>query len=153
MRDRWLPVGVLAAALFAMNAVGRLVTRLALHGEDAHGWVSLATYSAIALLFGVLAFVRSQRYPFGRWVADLAAAALAALVFILFVGPFISGTTPFAAGAGVFFAQIWQYAAFTGGGALLGFLIATTFGWDYKSRSLKQFAQTRLAKPGRVIRR
>jgi hypothetical protein len=56
-------------------------------------------------------------------------------------------------GAGVFFSQVWLYAAFVGGGALIGFLIATALGQDYKSKSLKRYAEARLAKPRRVIRR
>jgi hypothetical protein len=104
-------------------------------------------------LYAVLAFVWGRTRPFGVWSADLAGAALAGLLLTIFVGPYISGGSPFDGGAGVFFSQIWLYAAFAGGGALTGFLIATALGQDYKSRSLRRYAEMKSAKPRRVIRR
>ena len=34
MKERWLPIGVLAAALFAINVVARLVVRFAFDADD-----------------------------------------------------------------------------------------------------------------------
>ncbi len=125
MRARWLPVGVLAAVLFAI----------------------------IAVLLGALAFVRARREPVARWLPDLAVATGIALLLTILVGPFISGATPFAGGAGDFFNQVWLYAAFAGGGLLIGYLFCTAFGLDYRSQGLKRFAEARLSKPRRVVRR
>lgn len=154
MRERWLPIGVLAAVLFAINVAARLITRLAFHNNDnkqtAAGLIAML---GIALIYAVLAFIWGQRVPAGRLIADLAAAALVGCAFTVFVGPFISSKGPFSDGAGVFFAQIWQYAGFTGGGTLLGFLIVTALGLDYRSRALKRLAETKLSKPRRVVRR
>jgi hypothetical protein len=83
----------------------------------------------------------------------MALSVLIALVLTIFIGPFISGSQPFAAGAGAFFSQIWLYAGFTAGGVLLGYLLLTALGRDYRSQSLKRFAEAKLTKPRRVVRR
>jgi hypothetical protein len=154
MKDRWLPVGVLAGVLFAVNVVARLVTRFGFDGDaEISDRVSLGMFAVIGLILAGLAFVRGKRYPTSRWGGDVAVAVLVAMALTVFVGPFISGSHPFAAGAGEFFSQIWLYAGFAGGGVLVGFLLLTAFGLDYRSQSLKRYAETRLAKPRRVVRR
>lgn len=154
MSKRWLPIGVLAAALFAINVVARLVVRFAFEEGDSNiDLVTLFMLVAIGLVSLGVATVWGRTRPFWDWVADLSAASFAALLLSIFVGPFISSTTPFADGAGEFFKQIWQWAAFSGGGAILGFLIVTALGLDYRSQSLKRFAEAKLAKPRRVVRR
>jgi hypothetical protein len=154
MKDRWLRIGVLAGVLFAINVVARLIARFGFDGTtEAEDRASLVMLAAIGVLYAVLAFVWGRRYPVDTWLSDLGGAALGGLLLTIFVGPFISGNSPFDGGAGVFFSQVWLYAAFAGGGALVGFLIATAFGQDYKSRSLQRFAEMKSAKPKRVIRR
>lgn len=154
MRDRWLRIGVLAGVLFAVNVVARLVTRLGFNGDTrVEDRVSLGMFALIGLILATIAFVWGRRQPLGRWSSDVAAAVLVALALTVLVGPFISGSNPFASGAGAFFAQIWLYAAFVGGGALLGYLVLTALGLDYRSQALKRFAETRMAKPRRVVRR
>jgi len=154
MRARWLPVGILALVLFAVNVVTRLVVRFGYHGRDAaENRASLVMFAVIAVLLGVLAFVRARREPVATWLGDLCAAAGVALLLTILVGPFISDGAPFATGAGDFFNQIWLYAGFAGGGMLIGFLIVTALGWDYRSQGLKRYAESRLTKPRRVIRR
>ena len=154
MRERWLRIGVLAGALFAINVVARLVSRLAFNSDDdRQTTVGLISLVVIGLVFAALAFVWGRDRPLGLLVADLAGAAAIACALSIFIGPLVSGEGPFSDGAGVFFAQIWQYAGFTGGGTLVGFLVLTALGLDYKSKSLKRIAETRLAKPRRVVRR
>lgn len=154
MRERWLPVGVLAAGMFGINVAARLVARLGFNGdEEAADRITLVMLVAVGLACLLAAAVWSKRRPVGRWLADLSAAAGAGLLLAIFVGPFISGTTPFSSGAGEFFKQIWQWAGFGGAGAILGFMIVTALGLDYRSQSLKRFAEAKLAKPRRVVRR
>lgn len=154
MKERWLRIGVLAGALFAVNVVARLVSRLAFNGDDdrqtAVGFISM---TVIGLIFAGLAFVWGRDRPLGTLLADLAGAAVIACALSIFIGPFISGEGPFSDGAGVFFAQIWQYAGFAGGGTLFGFLVVTALGMDYKSKSLKRIAESGLARPRRTARR
>ena len=154
MKQRWLPVGVLAVGLFAINVVARLVARLWFNGDlEAADRITLLMLLAVGLVCLITAAVWSKRYPVGRWVGDLSLAAGVGLLLAIFVGPFISGTTPFADGAGEFFKQIWQWTGFAGGGAAIGFMIVTALGLDHRSQSLKRFAEAKLAKPRRVVRR
>jgi hypothetical protein len=154
MKDRWLPVGVLAGVLFAVNVAARLVARLGFDEDgEAQDRVSLGMFVAIGLILAVMAFLWGRRKPAGRWIADVGAAAAIALLLTIFVGPFVSGDTPFEGGAGNFFTQIWLYAGFAIGGALLGFLILVALGLDYRSQGLKRFAEAKMAKPRRVVRR
>jgi hypothetical protein len=154
MRQRWLRIGGLAAVLFAINVVARLVTRLEFNGDvDRVTTVGLISMVVIGLVFAVLAFAWGRDRPAGVLVADLAGAATIGCALTIFIGPFISGEGPFSDGAGVFFAQIWQYGGFFGGGTLVGFLVLTALGLDYKSQHLRRIAETRLAKPRRPIRR
>jgi hypothetical protein len=154
MVKRWLPVGVLAVVLFAVNVVSRLIVRLGYDGsESAQGVASMVMFGTIAVIMAAVTFVVARRRPVGRWLPDLAAAGGAALLLTIFVGPFISGDAPFSGGAGNFFEQVWLYAAFAGGGALIGFLVVTALGLDYRSQSLKRYAQQKLARPRRAVRR
>jgi hypothetical protein len=154
MKDRWLPIGVLAGVLFAVNVAARLVARLGFNEDgEAQDRVSLGMVVAIGLILAAMAFVWGRRYPAGRWIPDIGAAALVAMLLTVFVGPFVSGDSPFEGGAGDFFAQIWLYAAFAIGGSLVGFLILVALGLDYRSQGLKRYAEAKLAKPRRPVRR
>lgn len=154
MKDRWLPVGVLAGVLFAVNVVARLVARFGFDGDfETQDRVSLGMFAVIGVILAVLAFVWGRRSPVAQWSARIGAAVLAAMVLTIFVGPFISGSHPFANGAGEFFAQIWLYAGFALGGVLIGYLLLTALGLDHRSQQLRRYAETKLAKPRRVVRR
>jgi hypothetical protein len=154
MRKRWLPAGGLAVGLFAINVAARLVARLWFNGDAAAAdRITLLMLLAVGLTSLVVAAAWSRRAPLGRWVVDLSAASAVGLLLAILVGPFISGTTPFADGAGEFFKQVWQWAGFSGVGAALGYMIMTALGRDYRSQSLKRFAEAKLSKPRRVVRR
>ncbi|MFC0528022.1 hypothetical protein [Phytohabitans kaempferiae] len=154
MKDRWLPVGVLAGVLFAVNVAARLVARLGFNEDgEAQDRISLGMFVALGLILAVTAFLWGRRSPAGRWIADIGAAAIVAMLLTILVGPFVSGDTPFESGAGDFFAQIWLYGAFAIGGSLVGFLILVTLGLDYRSQGLKRYAEAKMAKPRRVVRR
>lgn len=154
MRDRWLPVGLLAGVLFAVNVVARLVIRLAFDGDvETTDRVSLGMFAVIGLILAAVAFVWGRDRPAGRWGPDVAVAVLAAMLLTILVGPFLNGSHPFADGAGAFFAQIWLYLAATGVGTLLGYLVLTALGRDHRSQQLKRYAEIKSAKPRRVVRR
>jgi hypothetical protein len=154
MRQRWAPVAVLATVLFAINVVTRLVVRLGFEGSDtAENRASLIMFAVIGLLFAVIVFVRCREVPPSRWLPDLIAAAVAGMLLTILVGPFVSGDTPFTNGAGAFFSQVWLYGGFSILGSLLGYWIATALGVDYRSKSLKAFAEAKLTRPRRIVRR
>lgn len=154
MRNRWLPVGVLAGVLFAVNVVARLLIRFAFDGNnDVSDRVTLGMFVVIGLILAVVAFRDGRREPVSRWLSRLSGAVLLALALTIFVGPLLVGRSPFADGAGVFFAQIWFYAAAAGVGVLVGYLVLVTLGKDHRSELLRRYAEVRQAKPRRVVRR
>jgi len=154
MRQHWVRIGLLAAALFVVNVIARLVIRIGFSGDDAaQNRVSLVMFAVIGVVLAVVTFVRSQRVPPSSWVPELGASALGGMLLTILAGPFISGESPFATGAGNFFSQVWLYGAFAIVGTLLGYWVATMLGRDYRSKSLAAFARAKTAKPRRVVRR
>jgi FtsH-binding integral membrane protein len=147
-------VVALAVGLFGVNVVARLVTRLAFNGNTAAAdRASMVMFAVIGVVLAVVVFVRARREPVDRWVLEVSGAAMLAMLLTVFIGPFISGSGPFASGAGAFFSQIWLYSGFAIGGTLVGYLLVTALGWDYRSQSLKRYAERGLSKPRRVVRR
>jgi hypothetical protein len=84
---------------------------------------------------------------------DLSAAVAVACALTVLVGPFFGGKVPFEEGAGLFFAEVWHYLAFAGGGAILGLLVLMALGRDYRAEALKRYTKARQAKPRKVVRR
>jgi hypothetical protein len=153
MKDRWLPIGVLAGLLFAINIVARLVTRLGgFAAEDQQLRIGIISMVATGVLLIGATARWAVRYPIGRVVADLSAAAGIACLLSVVVGPFVAGSKPFAGGLGFFVGQILLFALLSGAGMLFGFLGVVVLGKDYKSRSLKRYAQNYKSKPPRVVR-
>jgi hypothetical protein len=154
VKQRWLPIAVLAVGLFAINVAARLIIRLGFDGDDsAESRVSIGMFAVVGLTLAVVTFLRAQHKRPSQWLPEIAAAAIGGMLLSVLVGPFISGDTPFEAGAGNFFSQVWLYGGFAIVGTLLGYWIATAVGRDYRSRSLAAYTQTRAAKPRRVVRR
>ncbi|MDT5033191.1 MAG: hypothetical protein QOC94_3362 [Actinoplanes sp.] len=153
-QQRWFPIAVLGLGLFAINVAARLVIRIGFNDDDtAQNRASFVMFAVIGLVLAVVTFRRSQRVAPSGWLPDLTGAAVLGLLLTILVGPFISGDTPFANGAGSFFSQIWLYAGFAIVGTLLGYWIATALGRDYRSRSLKAFATAKTSRPRRPVRR
>jgi hypothetical protein len=154
MKERWLRIGILAAVLLAVSLAGRLVVRIWFEGEiDAEERLTVLTLGALAVVMAVSAIWWGRLRSMGIVIADLAGAAVAAGILNLLVGPFVSGTTPAAIGVGDSFNAAWQYAAAVGIGTIIGLLLLIAAGKDYKSQSLKRFAESKLTKPRRPVRR
>ena len=154
MKERWLPVGLLAGALFAVNLVARLVVRFAA-GSDDGKQVTIGLWALIAVgaVLIPVAFWWARRWPLPRVIGDIAVAVLVACLLAVLVGPFVSGTTPFGDGVGLAFRQFFYYAAVSAGGTLIGVLAVMTVGQDYKSQAWKRYAERVNAKPRKVVRR
>jgi peptidoglycan/LPS O-acetylase OafA/YrhL len=154
-QQRWFPIAALAVGLFLINVAARLVIRFGFHDDDAaETRATIAMFAGIGLLLAIWTFTHAQRRLPSEWLLpDLVFGALAGMLLTVLVGPFVSGDTPFGGGAGNFFSQIWLYSGFAIVGTLLGYWIAVALGRDYRTRSLKAFAQVRQARPRRVVRR
>jgi hypothetical protein len=154
MRQRWVQIVLLAAGLFAINVIARLVIRIGFDDNDtAQNTVSIVMFAVIGIVLAVVTYVRAQRVPPSGWLPELAAAAIGGMLLTILIGPFISGDSPFSGGAGNFFSQVWLYGGFAIVGTLLGYWVATMLGRDYRSKSLAAFAKAKLTKPRRVVRR
>jgi FtsH-binding integral membrane protein len=154
-QQRWFPIAALAVGLFAINLVTRLVIRFAFkHDDGVESGASIVMFALIGLTLAVWAFRAAQhRKPIDWLVPDWFLGAVGALLLTVLVGPFVSGDQPFSSGAGNFFLQVWLYAGFAIVGTLLGYWVAVMLGIDYRSRSLKAYAQRSASKPRRVVRR
>jgi hypothetical protein len=153
VRERWLPVGLLAVGLFATNVVARVVVRLAAHNEKSQTRIGLIAMGAVAVVMVGAAYWWARRYAIPRVVGDLAVAAVAGCLLSVLIGPFAGGSRPLKEGVGFFVAQIWEYLAISAGGVLFGLLLVMALGQDWKSRQWKRYAESVKAKPRRVARR
>ncbi|GLW29665.1 hypothetical protein [Actinoplanes regularis] len=153
-QQRWFRIAVLAGALFAINAVIRLVVRIGFDGSDAaQGRGSIVMFALVALVLGGLTFVWCQHRRPGGWLPEVGFGALAGMLVTVLVGPFLSGSEPFVNGAGDFFAQIWLYSGFAIGGTLVGYWAAVLLGRDYRSRALQAYSRNRTTRPRKIVRR
>jgi hypothetical protein len=154
-QQRWFRIAVLAVALFAVNVVARLVIRFSSDDGDtgSQGLASIVMFAVIAVVLGVITFIRAQREQPSVWLPDVGSGALGGMALTVLVGPFISGNGPFANGAGDFFAQIWLYAACAIVGTVVGYWIAVMLGRDYRSKALKAYTEARKVRPRRVVGR
>ncbi|WP_027342684.1 hypothetical protein [Hamadaea tsunoensis] len=150
MAQRWKRIGILAGVLFVVNLLSRLASKYWLTSNSQQKVIAVVGVGAIVLIFAVLAFSWGRTRPAGVVAADLAAAALGSCLLIIFAAPLIMGQSPFANGAGDFFAEIWQYAGLAIGGSLLGFLVLMATGQDLRAKQLKQYTRAAKAKPKRV---
>jgi hypothetical protein len=154
VKQRWLPVGVLAGALFVTNVLARWAVKLFTAHDDKNttriGLVALVT---VAVVMAVAAYRWARRHPMPRVIGDLALGALGGCVLSLVVAPFLVGTTPVKDGADFFIGQVWRYLALAAGGTLFGLLVVMALGQDYKSQSWKRYAERARSKPRRVVRR
>ncbi|WP_405100434.1 hypothetical protein [Micromonospora sp. NBC_01412] len=154
MKDRWRSAWVLAAALFVVNVIARVVIKLGLDGDDAAAdRVSLAMFLVIGAILAVLAFRWGQDRPVARWAGDVAAAVGIAVLLTVLVGPLLVGQNPFGGDVGTLLAQAGLYLSAAAAGVLVGFLTLTALGRDHRSRMLKRYAEIKAAKPHRPVRR
>lgn len=154
MWERWRPILMLAAGLFAIGVAVRVISWWrAEDNEKLQDQIAWVGFAAIGVTLAVVAFQWARRHPMVRVELDLAGAAAIAMALTVLVGPLITGGDPFAGGAGLFFAQIWLYSGVAIGGALLGLLLVMALGKDYRAVQLRRYAESQRAKPRRPVRR
>lgn len=151
MAQRWKRIGILTGAIFAINLIGRLISAFVIdENSDKQKLVPIIGLSVIALMFAVLTFYWGRTRPLGDIATDLVGAGVASCALIVLVGPLLFGKNPFAAGAGDFFASIWEYAGVLIGASLIGAALVTVLGMDLRSKQLKAYTGRAKAKPKRV---
>jgi hypothetical protein len=153
VKKHWLPVGLLALAIFAINALARLVTRLGKFA-DAGEQEKIGLIAAVAVavvLIGAGAWW-AARSPFVDLVGEMGAAIVIGSLLSLLIGPFIGGSTPFAEGPGLFVGQFLLLAGLAAVGAFLGFMGMVAFGKDWKSKGLARYEKSYSRRPHRSVR-
>jgi hypothetical protein len=154
VKERWLPVGLLAAGLFATNLIARVIVRLtASKSATNQTRIGLIAMIAVAVVMIGAAYWWARRHPMPRVFADLATAIGVACVLSVLIGPFAGGSRPFKEGSAFFVAEVWHYLAIAAGGAVFGLLVVMALGQDWKSQAWKRYTENVKAKPRRVVRR
>jgi len=154
MKERWLPVGLIAAGLFLVNVVARLVVRFGAGGDDDKQiTIGLWALFAVGAVMIPVAFWYGRRYPVIRVVGDLGLAVVVACLLAVLIGPFVSGVGPFSNGVGLVFRQFFYFVGLSAIGTVLGMLALMTIGLDYRSQSWKRYIERVGTKPRRVVRR
>lgn len=154
MKERWLPVGLVAGGLFLVNLVARLVVRFAAGGDDDKQiTIGLWALFAVGAVMIPVAFWYGRLHPVIRVIGDLGLAVVVACVLAVLIGPFVSGVGPFSNGVGLVFRQFFYFVGLSAIGAVLGMLVLMTMGLDYRSQSWKRYIERTNTKPRRVVRR
>lgn len=154
MKERWLPVAILAGGLFVVNIIARLVVRVAGgDNQDKQVWIGLIAFGVVGAVLIGAAYWWACRYPTPRVLVDLLVGAGVGCLLSALVGPFVSGGQPFGGGFGHFLAQLFYYLVVAAVGAMFGLLAVMIAGKDYKSQQLKRYAEMMRARPRRVVRR
>jgi MFS family permease len=154
MRQRWLPVGLVAAGVFAVNAVARIAVRLfAAKDADAQTTIGLVALGVVAALLAAAGYRWAVRHPAGRLALDLGVAVLAGFVASVVLGPLLVGAVPFAEGTDLLVGEVWQFLLISAGAVGFGLLVAMALGRDWKSQAWKRYEESRRSKPRRVVRR
>jgi len=153
MKRRWVAVGVLCLAIFAINIIARVITKV-FHVDNADDQAKLVLYGMIAMAVILVAATAwwAGRYPFSRVFFDIGAAVVVAAFLSLIVGPFAGGATPFTEGLATFVGEMLMFLGIAAVGFFLGFAGMVTFARDYKSRRLRSYEQTYNRRPRRPVR-
>lgn len=153
MRKRWLPVGLLALGVFALNAAARFITwKLKIVEEGDQVAMGLIAVTAAALLLAAAAAWWGVRYPLSRVFGDISVAVLIGAVLSLTVGPFAGGVKPFEAGLEGFVTQMLLFLGIAAVGLVLGYGGVVAFGKDWRSQGLLAYEQRYATKPRRPAR-
>jgi hypothetical protein len=154
MKERWMPVGLVAGGLFLVNVVARLVVRFgAGSDDDKQITIGLWALFAVGAVMIPVAFWYGRKHPMLRVIGDLGIAVVIACVLAVLIGPFVSGVGPFSNGVGLVFRQFFYFLGLSAIGAVIGLLVLMTTGLDYRSQSWKRYIERTSTKPRKVVRR
>lgn len=153
MKERFQPIAILAGALLVVDTLGSFLYWLERKHDNAKTNVAFLTILAIAVVAGVAGYRWIVRYPMTRALRDLAFGAVIGCVAASLIAPFAGGGYPFNNGPGDYFLKVWLFLGACVLGVLLAGLFAMALGRDYKDQALQRYAETKAAKPRKVVRR
>lgn len=154
LRHRWTPVLIVAAALFVINVLGRVVLWATGVTDDTTMTVAgLYSMLAMVLVTGYAGFRWTRRYDMVRVVGEVGAAILLGTLLAVLVAPLTVGLSPVAGGLGIVLRQLGLCFAICVLGGVIGLLIVLALGQDRKSRAWKYQEQRYRAKPSRATKR
>lgn len=153
MKERFQPIAILAAALLVADTLGSFVYWLERRHDNAKTNVAFLTIVALAIVAGVAGYRLIVRYPMTRALRDVGFGVVIGCVAASLVAPFAGGGYPFNNGPGDFFLKVWLFLGACVLGVLLAGLFAMALGRDYKDQALRRYAETKAAKPRKVVRR
>jgi hypothetical protein len=160
IRNRWVRVGIVALAIFLINAVSRLISNLttddsataqaAAAVDGSANPIAIIGAGAVVLFMALAGAWWAIRYPFQRLFFDLGAAAVIGALLALLIAPFAGGSVPFDEGLATFVGEFLQFVGLSALGAILGFIAMIVVGKDWKSRGLRAYEENYKRKhPGR----
>ncbi len=153
MKARWLPVGLVALALFVVNVIARVVTvKGGYVTETEQLTIAAIAVGVVAVLLVGATVWWALRHPLSRLLADLGAATAVTTTLSVTLGPLIAGSSPFAGGLGLFVGQVLLFLGIAAVGVLIGFLGAVASGQDWRSQRLRRYEQAYRAKPHRTVK-
>ncbi|MER7005180.1 hypothetical protein ABT297_19320 [Dactylosporangium sp. NPDC000555] len=154
MKERLLPIGLVAGGLFLVNVVARLVVRFGAGDDDAKQiTIGLWALIAVGAVMIPVAFWYGRKHPMVRVIGELGLAVVVACLLAVLIGPFVSGVGPFSNGAGLVFRQFFYFVGLSAIGAVIGLLLLMTTGLDHRSQSWKRYIERSGTKPRKAVRR
>jgi amino acid permease len=152
---RWREVAIVALVLFAINLGGRIWAKNLKAANDLvladrQAKAGFAALGLIGLVFFAMALYWGRERTMWKTCTELGFAAVAASLLSVFVAPPLVGKSPFAGGAGNFFAQFWWWGGLAIVGVGLAYIVLVAFTIDHRSKQLKRYADRAKAQPKRV---
>ena len=141
MRNRWTRIGVVVVALVLVNIAARVVIRIASGAsEGVQFGTALASLLGMGVVLAVTGFLTARRYLPARTAGDLFFVIVISALIVTLLGPFVSGGSPFGAGAYPWIMQLLVCLGTLVIGAVIGVWLAIAFGLDPKSRAWGAYA-------------
>lgn len=154
LRHRATPVLLVALALFAINAISRVILWATGITDDTEMTVA-GFYSMLAMVLvtGYAGFRWTRRYEMTRVVGEVAGAMVLGTLLAVLVSPLLVGLNPLTGGLGIVLRQLGLCFGICVLGAFVGMLIVLAMGQDRKSRAWKYQEQRLTSKPRRAAKR
>jgi MFS family permease len=151
-KRRWLPVGLLALAMFLVNCLARFISwKAGIQDENSQNKLGIIGVLAVAVVIIVMSARWSIRYPFPRVFGEVMLAVSIGTLLSVLIGPVAGGLAPFSDSLAFAVYEILLFLVIGLVALFVGFMVVTALGKDWKSRGLKRYEQ-RFRHPRRAAR-